>query len=360
MPRATVALVALLAACGSKTALEVGTPPRHDGGTPFDTFPCRWSWGLPYEVALGPETDAPVDFARLRGAVNGRRDEVVVLANDGERVVGARLALASPPLFISAEDDGGAIAVGGHLDGWSTLDATCRVSIRDLDFDIVSEVTVADPSATCAYAPVDPRYIDVVERERDGLTPHRYDEHGAPIEDRTYALGTTPTIADEQAVRGPGRALLWTWRDGTEIRMVGGATGSAAIDGAVGFALTDDTLRPAGLFAVAMAAGGLRFVRAPFDDPADLEQLGSTDRRWNEPLSVVTNETEALVPLEDGSIAIQPLSGSAFRTLAPPEPGSISSMRIVMRDGASLGGALYTIREGRRTALRFAPLTCNR
>jgi hypothetical protein len=159
-------------------------------------------------------------------------------------------------------------------------------------------------------------------------------------------------------VRGPGEAFAAAWLADGELAVT--RDGARALLGdATEFALTDDTLRPAALVVLRNGDGPLQFTRVPFDSETTYDTLGLVWEIPDEPLSVVTNETEALVPLEGGRIGIQPLSGTAFRVLPPPEEG-IERLRIVLRANASFGGAAYVVDVGDEEALRFAPLVCNR
>ena len=77
--------------------------------------------------------------------------------------------------------------------------------------------------------------------------------------------------------------------------------------------------------------------------------------------SLASNETEALVPLRDGSMLFVVLSHFEQRVTEPVEPGGVDAMEIVLRPGESAGGLLYTHRlASGESRLVFRSLVCNR
>jgi hypothetical protein len=349
-----IACAAFICACGARTGLDTGEAPGRDAAAPFDTFPCSWSWGLPLELARGADV-----YGGLRGAVHGSRDEAFVMATeDGERV-GARLALTNPPSLIAryALEPGDDDVVGGER-GWASSSA-CRITLRDADFGPSRRLDVTSVRArACAFTPTDSRFLDVQVIRDVELIGVRFDEAGERLATCTTAIEAG---APGAVVRGPSGqcAAVFLEAGALVLRREDGA--EAILGEATSFALTDDALRPGALVVRRDERSRLHFARVPFEGEPRVGELGATDETPEQPLSVVTNETEALVPLRGGSLAIQPLSGSALRVLPPPETGgAIETLRVVMRAGSSLGGAIYVIRERDERALRFAPLSCNR
>jgi len=352
-----IACIAWVCACGARTGLDAGSAPERDAALPFDTFPCSWSWGIPYEIARGG------DYSDLRGAVHGVRDEVFVMAASAGEVAGARLTLTSPPRLVAsyalAPDDHD---VAGRPSGWATLSG-CRLTLRDDDLVPlrVLDAAPATPRALeCDFAPVEARYIDVRVIHDMGFAGIRHDERGELVASCGVAVLPSATFTAPMVIRGPSGVCASAWIEDGELVLqredgVGARLGSAST-----FAMADDTLRPAALI-VRGVGGQLNFARVPFEGAPIIDDLMWTTADPDEPLQVVTNETEALVPLDDGSLAVQPLSGSALRFLPPPETtGRIDTLRLIMRPSTSVGGALYVIRDGDQRALRFAPLSCNR
>ena len=73
-----------------------------------------------------------------------------------------------------------------------------------------------------------------------------------------------------------------------------------------------------------------------------------------------SNETEALIPLGDGSMAHVPLAGAELRSLGPVPEGPVEAMEIILRPGGSAGGLLYVHGSAAGRALTFRALICNR
>jgi hypothetical protein len=128
-----------------------------------------------------------------------------------------------------------------------------------------------------------------------------------------------------------------------------------------GLSASVDRLRPAALVLLP-GRGTTMLVRMPFDASEFAPQVLATtsDGAIDGDTALVTNETEALVALMGGEIAIQPLSGSAIRFLEPPERG-VDQLRILLAPGESRGGVLYSyITEDGTSVLAFRTLVCNR
>ena len=76
---------------------------------------------------------------------------------------------------------------------------------------------------------------------------------------------------------------------------------------------------------------------------------------------LVTNETEALMALVDGTFAYVPLARAHLRHLDEVvEGGPPETIHVTLRPDDSAGGLLYVTREDGEAVLRYQPLTCNR
>jgi hypothetical protein len=126
------------------------------------------------------------------------------------------------------------------------------------------------------------------------------------------------------------------------------------------FSAAPDRLRGGALVFFLDGLVGWRLMHVPRAraDSTDVVDLG--DLPASPAGSMASNETEALVPLADGTLAFVPLALSELRFLEPVEGAPVLAMEIVMRPGESAGGLLYTHESAGEVALRYQPLICNR
>lgn len=360
-----VALV-LLAACGARSGIDVPTP--GDAGRPdahvFDTFPCRWSYmGEPGTIGrLGGGSEG----ASMRATIHPVLDRGVAIVT-GDRGGAFVFALTNPPTPVRARGPSGVPAVGaiGSERGWSiyrSLDA-CTLEVWDAERDVVLASEVVAPGG-CAMdalgdevALVMPLVrggygISVLEPERpETLRPIRGGERAVRVEPRV-ARATDGTIW-VGVLEDRARRVIALGADG-EI-----ASAEIAGSGAIAPALAPDRLR-GGVVARTLDDGGQSQLHRVWLEGgvALVDRLGS-GLGVRPSHDLVTNETEGLFGAGDGTVPVVPLSGSAPRTLPPPEPGA-TSVTVALRDGTSQGAIVYLIGAPPATEIRARLLVCNR
>jgi hypothetical protein len=323
---------------------------------PFDTFPCRWSLGDPVDVGRG------ASFERLRGAVHGTRDEAAVLADDGERTVGARVTLDYTPRLVASIDDGGALGVMGHGDGWSTLEAPCIHVVRDDDFALIDRVALSDVDGTCRVEQDDLASFDVTQvgGALDVAAIRRRFPSGESL---TTSLRAAGAVAASTLRTEDGVVVAWVDGEGRAFARRSDAAGVAEVElgsGALDVAIVRDWFRPAAVIEVRRPLSDATTLhRWPFDAPsADLLERFSTLALAE---GMVSNETEAILALQDGTLVAKPLSGTMLRLSDRPAELEVTSARVVLRPGASRGGLVYArLEPDGSQVLRFRPLVCNR
>lgn len=362
---ALLALSLAASACGARTALDVEPP---DAGSFFTTFPCRWSLGLTVELASGAE------FGELTGAVHPTLDQAALLASErtGGLRVGAIAGISGTPtimgdlsavpdlegaLFTGAsgyvrQSEGRCLTtsydrdfalIGGTIWGSSPPDAHCRltqsdvgqlasVSVRSLGTGEVVQVTGIGGGV------VMPR---PVARTRSNLDD-AYAFHDTATATTLVAYRVGDQLVYERHAGGSPQAFR---RDGVVTAM------SAAVDRLLGGMIVLYRERPVGWRIERLSS-------TPGEEPVALTSLSGISADPVGPL--VTNETEALIPLGDGRMAYIPLARSELRLLEPVDGGAVQDMIVVLRPDSSGGGLLFTQRSSAGQALRFQSLTCNR
>ena len=343
MRRVLLAIV-LACGCGARTDLELEERAGREAGF-FQTFPCRWSLGERLELARGGP------FTELTGAVHPARNELALLASAGDVRVGGRVSLeATPELLAPLEGLPGRLFTGA--DGWLRQDGdACGLVAHDERFaergsvawsatgpceltqsvaGRIESLPLAD-SAVVTIAFPDVRSLTEIAEERSGGAVAY-----SPGESVLLALETPAGIA---ITRADERLFL---------------------DGSSTLSVAPDRLR-----------GGTLVLHRRFDGRFEMGHVGSTGRLELAPRAelggrepagaLVSNETEALVPMRDGSMLFVVLSHFEQRFTEPVEPGGVDAMEIVLRPGESAGGLLYSHRVARgESALVFRSLVCNR
>jgi hypothetical protein len=366
-------MVVVLAACGSKTGLlavdemDSGAPRDAPPFDAFETFPCRWSYGQPVVLGRGRTIEA---WEALDGAVHGSRDTVWVHGEDitvGEGRVSRRLGLGDPPPVLDPEPASlFQPSLHGLANGWAAVASDCSIGFFDDEAQPRRLVIAADLPPPCWLERQSSGFIDLTFSVSTGSRVVRYRDDGELVHEVASRFEGEParslTSPDGRLVatvgEGPGgvRAALLNVASGTTVTApvsIGRTTG--------GFSVALDRLRPAALVLLP-DRGSASLVRIPFDpDGFEPTIIATTaDAPVDPDTALVTNETEALMALDDGSIAIQPLSGSEMRFLEPPEP-SVEDMRIILAPGESRGGVLYSYVGPEGTSvLAFRMLVCNR
>lgn len=353
-----IALLLLATGCGARTALEGREPAdrQRDAGPDafaFDGFPCRWSLGQRLEIRRGRS------ISELTGAVHPMRDQLVVMATvDGERA-GARVALgirsellspvagADGELFTGADgwlrQAGQACGIVPHDDLFTEGEPFffgggmfCRMAQSEIGRVESMPVEVVDRGLSITYPATPEPLVEAIPGVVGG-------GDGALVRD----LERGAVVAHEA---GPVlRVTRASPRGETEsARWAHGEPVSAALDRVFGRALL-----------LAGGEGTASLVHVDWDGALVLEphaELPPPAGRLR------SNETEALVPLRDGTMAFLPLPMSRVRFTDPVEEDrQVEAMEIVLRPGQSVGGLLYVHREPTGEALlAFRALVCNR
>ncbi len=353
-------LAAALVACGARSGVEVEPPPEAgpiDGG--FDTFPCRWSLAQATPVAA-----SAAGFAALSGAVHGARDEVAIVGAEGEELTGTVLSLGDPPSTLAAVPPVFSGALLGHATGWAQAGeerGACFQVFYGDRFDVLG--TRRDEADRCFLEPNDTQRLDLTRLAagRVHVTSHALPE-GAR---RAATAPTVGVVAHARSARMEPFGWLAVTVEGGRLRAYRFDTGAGA-SADLGpqrepFALALDRVRPAGVVLRRDPEGIWRLERIPLEGEPGSVPLADLSGLPAEPFgTMVTNETEALIPLRDGRVAVAPVDGSAVRFVGPVPEAPVEELLVIMRPGASAGGLLYTHRAGGRVQLTFRPLTCNR
>lgn len=372
-----VAPIFLLAAlgCGARTDLDRPSPEDRDAGSDagsdagfFVTFPCRWYLGDPVTVATG------TGFSALTGAMHSTGDLAAVAAtgvDTGERVGALISTLGRPEIRASL----GGPAIEGELftgvDGFLRQDADgCAVVGYDFEWSETERFAWDDPSVRCqltqsepgalasasigAFArgdlfEVSPLFGEPPAATRIGLT--RATADGAAIF-RHPELDETIAVVLITGTLGIERTIERTTE--RRRRLADGGTG-------VRFSAAPDRLRGGVVILYRGATVGWRLERIGWDGSADARSVVDLTLLPAPPIGrLASNETEALIPLEDGTLAYIPLAMSEIRIIGPVADGPVDAMEIVMRPGQSAGGLLFVPRGSGPRPLMFRPLVCNR
>lgn len=385
--RLTLLACLFLLGCGSKTALDEGVAPeapdagfdagaRRDAGTPV-TLPCRWSLGVPGVVGTAAFSSEPA-FRELGGATVGDRSSVlnraVVLGNEPARdaVLGGVVTTVGISELLGRFQRPRPFEVfSGERGFFSRAPLTCEVTLHDLEFEPLRVIPIPGFEGTDCHlsqtrlgaldmvapgAPGEGRQVSLVTGlEGDGLP-------------RVEPLLVTETT-DAEAVRvihQPGRGTLLLVTNARGARLVE-RHGSGRVDvsqifpasGTDAFVSAAPDRLNGGLLTVLERP--LRLVRFGYDGPLEPELVVELDEL---PAAIAgdiaSNETEALLPLADGSMVYVPLATPSPRYLSMDDVAAVAAIEIVLRPDDSAGGLVYETNEDGRPTLWFRPLTCNR
>ncbi len=352
--------------CGARTELMAEAPPDagRDAGSDasfFATFPCRWSLGEPLELA---EAD---DFADLTGAVHPIRRYAAVSAvgTDGT-TFGARILLQHRAERLGVErGDVGALFTG--RDGWlRQLEGACVLARHDEYWD-EGEPLRWGQGGPCVLAQSLAGRVESVALEGmpwlawsvldepDGAVVEDLEPQPAPFEHVTVTREADGTSVIASVV-GATLSIQRVRADGTVESLTGPRASqlSAAPDrlrGGVMLLFHDD------------AVDAWRLERLAPSSPLALRPVADLAELPAPPVTpLVSNETEAILALENGAIAYVPLSRDVIRlTDERAEEAWIEQARVILRPGDSLGGLLYVARNVRDLrSLRFRAMVCNR
>lgn len=355
---AAVALLGL-SGCGAKTDLSSGDASVIE---PFFTFPCRWSLGRRLRVASSLD-----GFSELAGAIHPSQDVALVFGL-GPQSLGAEITLTDPPRVLVNHERGRVGELVGSAGGFVELvdeGGECRVSTLDASLS-AERAFVAPPG--CSVSQRQAQVLDVASASSDGvsLIAIDLDDAARPLyrdpEFATQAWGTFDGDRGGVVLRDNGGRLRadHLHLDGTTTRHDLGALEAP-------FSAAPDRLLH-GAVLLWSVDGRARVDRVRFDAPGELEGVASAAQLAGLGSSLrpelVTNETEALLALEDGRLVAVPLNGSS--ELREPgrvdARGEVGAMRILLRPNSSTGGVLFTERssDGSAPSLFFQTLTCNR
>ena len=335
----------LAAGCGARTDVEVEERARPDASF-FQTFPCRWSLGERLELARGGP------FAELTGAAHPARNELALLASAGDARVGGRVALqASPALLAPLEGLPGRLFTGS--DGWLRQDGDA-----------------------CGLVAHDDRFVERGSVAWSGTGPCELTQSVAgrieslPLAGRSVVTIAFPDVRSltDIAVERSGGAVAYSPDEGVLLLALETPAGIAIaraderlfLDGSSTVSVAPDRLRGGTLVLHRRSDG--RFELGHLASAGRLELVRRAELGDREAVgALVSNETEALVPLRDGSMLFMVLSHFERRFTEPVEPGGVDAMEIVLRPGESAGGLLYSHRVASgESALVFRSLVCNR
>lgn len=361
---------ALLVACGAKTGIDAGERRPADGGRPrdagFDTFPCRWTVGRPALVAENVSEElarAPIGDVTPRDVV-----AIVTRLPAGERRTIARYALGDPPRLLDTREVRDLFPHGdlfAHDGGFVHVSETCEVRWLDGDFALLAAAELSP--APCRADRSRPELVTVAHPEDGSVSTVALSSPGA-FEARAAAFEARFARAAAHAHPARGTIFVGIGPRGAEIRTAGPDGARIAVR-PFGSA-SDVDVAPDHLL------GGIALWRSIGPDVHEVYRVSLADLASPDPElitsapidapplgRIATNETEALVPLADGRVAILPLNGAVQRFVGPvaADGGEILAMRVILRFADSAGGALYTTRRRDGAAsMWFSTLVCNR
>ena len=369
--------VMLLAACGARSGLDSAdppTPPMPDGGDIQATLPCRWSVGVPVLVR---QTDGA--FGRLGGGTVGTRDSVLNRAvvgavHDGESslswVGGVVTTAGVGELLVPIEETSLLDPLAGR-EGFVARDfVDCEIRAYDLDFGS-PEITgrVADRAGGgCRTYQTRVDSLEVAEPAGDGgfiVRTIEGFESASTFRRRDLLRTEARSLVRIDVVHQPerGTLVLTEQADFLGVERHAGAVEVAEVGEKVAGALQSvaaDRLR-GGMIVLYESPTGWRLERVAFEGPLAARELLDLSELPAPPIGrVASNETEALVPLADGSMLYVILSSPRIRLVNMEDVPAVEAMEVVIRPDDSSGGLLYVPASSEGHELWFRPLTCNR
>jgi hypothetical protein len=291
--------------------------------------------------------------------VGARRDE------DGSHV-GARILLQHRAEVLSTfEGAPGALFTG--RDGWlRQLDGACALARHDEEWALGQPLTWAE-GRPCALSQSLVAQVESVALEGmpwlawsvvdgpDGAVIEELAPQPAPFETVTVVRENDGTQVIASIVGG-ALSIVRARPEGTVEALDGGPVSrlSAAPDrlrGGTILLFRDDRTEQ------------WRLERIPPDRPLELRSVADLSTLQAPPLGpLVSNETEAIFPLENGAVAYVPLSRDQVRVTAErAEDEWIEQALVFLRPADSQGGLLYVARNAQdQRSLRFRAMVCNR
>lgn len=337
-------MVLFLAGCGARTAVDLpdATPEEEPDAGLLWTFPCRWSYGLEVVVAEEASPEEPVTgavpavFGEALVGTGAHASRVTLSASPV--VLGSFAAPRTSPRFLSGAD--------GYLVAYEDA---CRVYLTDRAGALVSDALEL-ASEPCAIRQHRPGILDVATSTQALSVDLRVAEPVVtPLP--TAAIGASH-IAHDPA-RGTialrpldDDALALTRHDGAQLVLEGRAGGHGA---------TLDRVRGAAVILYEHARDGFVLARVRFTGPLVPQTIATLPAPPAGRLG--SNETEALVPLADGTVYYLELAterGAVTDRIEGLRFGA--PLELVLRPGESAGGLVFR----RPPETFFLPLVCNR
>lgn len=363
----SLALLVVLAGCGAKTGADVDPPAERAFDAGFDTFPCRWSLAQATIVAR-----SPFPFDAVGGAIHPVRDEALILWRAEDFAGGARLILGDPPPVVETFDREvlphpspsaiHGVRLADPSITWVTLDpdAPCRLLAMG-EAPPWREALEVPSAAGCRLERHDPARVDLTVAGASSVGLWSASDldvptvRSVPVDETSGARSVRLEGFGWIAIETPrARVIAHRVTDaGTERADVGAVLGPVDV--------AADRVRHGAVVLRQPEPSMWSIERIPFEGPVRALPVGLPMSIEHRPFrQMTTNETEALVPLRDGRVAVFPLDGSAVRFIGPVPETPVDGMRVVLRPGTSGGGLLYTHVAAGEHNLVFRPLTCNR
>jgi hypothetical protein len=344
----------LFVACGAKSGLDVDVARRADAGPgrPFDSglivFPCRWApLGIDVEMlrSVSPITD-------IAGYIHPDRAEIVaraaargVFADIGPRPAVLRTVALAPELR-------GVAARGGTY----VFANDCAVEWRDADFRPLGFTRIAADRCAASASTV-PGALDIV-RSGESQTDVWRASADAVGEDAVRVFGPVPVRSRTGlAVEAPLGMVVVLEQDG-ELWVHHRGDGAIESLGPIGAA------EPFGLAPDAVVGGAMLVRQGRIDriesQPLRIERVRDLGGLRIASRTIAWSSSEVVFVLDDGSLAFMPFFGSDLRIEPGAVPAPFGEAEVVLRNGGTEGGILYTVEEGGEFVLFYRPLVCNR
>ncbi len=374
--RSLLVFALALLGCGARTELDLPgpppPPPPPDAGDITATLPCRWSVGVPVDLAT-----ARSGFSRLQGGSVGARASLLTRAVVGANVravdsfQGAVVSTAGVGRILEPFEGAGATRWLAGEAGFLSWHAE-RCYLTSYDADAANGRIVETPGTGRADCGFSQTRVDSLELTlptasgaRDVLALTGFEDPDTIAAEPLFTTATDDLVRAE-VVHQAGLAPMALAVREDEVFVERAESGRVERVGPFPYrtsvSAAPDRLR-GGLLLLRDAPEGWRLDRVANERPLRLDLL--LDLNELEPARPVgrlaSNETEALVPLSDGSMLYVILSSPRVRLVRMEDTSVVNAMEIVIRPDDSAGGLLYTVgTEAVLTTLRFRPLTCNR
>jgi hypothetical protein len=361
-------LVLITGACGARTGLDdvvrdagpdAGRDARAgDGGA--DTFPCRWTIGRPLELERDPS-----EICAINGAVHGTADEVLLVWQDvscdlapfeGVRAVAA--TLDDPPrVIVSGTMPHPFGFYGGTPEGYVFAESSTVVRLFSTRLDPLAELETG-LFEVYGLDRIEPNRVYGLNLEMTGIQEWstRGRRQVGPRFDAPTGLFFSQLVSGDVWI-GVDRTMIFRQHPGRDPFRAPTASDFRPIS------ITPDHFNP-GIAVLSEDEGGARYSIYRIDAESAggpmLRHLTSFDDT-RAVGRLASNETEALLPLAEGTILIQRMNGAPAGRLRFTG-GTVRQAEVLMRPGSSVGGVFSNeidARTGEHTVI-FRPMVCNR